>query len=188
MEQPPRSKGHIHTQMHPCLWLIQLYVPNTFRKIAWVFHVPQESVKSCEREPTVFRWKAPTEISFSVCTKKKRVLLHGETQALMLAHTKTVRSFPWFLYFVSSYRTSCHLALHWDLEKSIASGSPLTYDISLKQVNTFSFPKIRLSKIRSPLRCYDNGMGTRKKSRWGFDSQESKVFERSFFRCQEWVS
>ena len=123
-----------------------------------------------------------------LCTKKKRVLLHGETQALMLAHTKTVRSFPWFLYFVSSYRTSCHLALHWDLEKSIASGSPLTYDISLKQVNTFSFPKIRLSKIRSPLRCYNNGMGTRKKSRWGFDSQESKVFERSFFRCQEWVS
>ena len=90
-----------------------------------------------------------------------------------------------FLYFVSSYRTSCRLALHWDLEKSIASGSPLTYDISLKQVNTFSFPKIRLSKIRSPLRCYNNGMGTRKKSRWGFDSHESKVFERSFFRCQE---
>ena len=86
---------------------------------------------------------------FFLCTQKKRVLLHGETQALMLAHTKTVRSFPWFLYFVSSYRTSCHLALHWDLEKSIASGSPLTCDISLKQVNTFSFPKIRFSKIET---------------------------------------
>lgn len=66
-----------------------------------------------------------------------------------------------FLYFASSYRTSCHLALHWGLEKSIASGSPLTYDISLKQVNTFSFPKIRLSKVTSPLQCYDNSMGTR---------------------------
>ena len=71
MEQPPRSNGHIHTQTHPCLWLIQLYVPNTFRKIAWVFHVPQESVKSCESEPTVFRWKSPTEISFSSVLKKK---------------------------------------------------------------------------------------------------------------------
>lgn len=114
-------------------------------------------------------------------TQKRRVLLHGETQALMLAHTKTVRSFPWFLYFVSSYRTSCHLALHWDLEKSIAFGSPLTYDISLKQVNTFSFPKIRLSKIRSPLRCYDNGMGTRKKSRWVLIVKKVKYLKGLFF-------
>ena len=33
----------------------RLYVPNSFRKTAWLFHVPQESVKSCEAKPTVFR-------------------------------------------------------------------------------------------------------------------------------------
>ena len=94
-----KTVSYTHKRTHVCGWPNYPAVRSQhLSKIAWVFHVPQESVKSCETRPTVFRWKAPTEISFSselknkgcFCWRDTGVNVGWEKVIKSRNHTKTV--------------------------------------------------------------------------------------------------